>query len=811
MGNALGAYADPDIHYAVVGGNLVANAVGSELLVPAGHTFTPGGDVNATSIKILGTVNGGSNTFNIAENWNSTPGDWNAETSTVNLLGTGVLLQNTSATPWVHGFNNLSVATAGQTTTMSSVIWANQLTTGSGVFTDAASSHSFYLQGTGNVFVDGGGTLDFDSLHFRANNATQNIVGRDYSGINSVYFDAVGGLTGSGVYEMQGNLIANDVHIIVNNDGNPGYVRNAILNTNNFDFIAANFHVGVNGQTDEYAVFNAGSSIVNIAGDVNVYASDANGTNVINAASSNWTVSGNWTNSDSFNAGTSSVVLDGTATLNAGANAFYDLTTGAASQVTTLTGDLSVSNVLTIADATGTLTDNAAGYNITVTGTGTPFVNNGAAVTANKFTYENANNITIIAAGGTYNITESLYFAGTGTGAGTTYQLDGDLLVNGNIDVYATSYGVSILNTFGYNVTADRLQVSNSAFQVGILNANNSTVDINGDVDFVNSVTTNVDLGTSDWYVSGNWTNHSNTFSAGTSTVTLDGGDQTLSGSTSFYNLTKVEGSNDGTDSVLTFDNTATQTINGTLTLNGLDADDRINLVSDSPGNQWGIILTATATQAIDYIEVTDSDASGSDISQKYINPADSVDGSNNIDWFGNFAPTAASNTVTTNEDTTYTFTAADFNYSDIELDVLASIKITSLETVGALQLSGADVTLNQVITKADIDAGNLKFVPVADENGSGYDSFGFSVNDGVLDSVSTYTQTIDVTAINDVPVATGNTVIANEDVPLVIGASDFNFTDVESDALASVTITGLNLNGGTLTHSAGAVKSPMA
>ncbi|MCP4001598.1 MAG: hypothetical protein GY727_11870, partial [Gammaproteobacteria bacterium] len=94
-----------------------------------------------------------------------------------------------------------------------------------------------------------------------------------------------------------------------------------------------------------------------------------------------------------------------------------------------------------------------------------------------------------------------------------------------------------------------------------------------------------------------------------------------------------------------------------------------------------------------------------------------------------NDAPTAANNTVTTNEDTTYTFTASDFSFSDVDGDTMASIKITTLETVGALQLSGVDVTLNQVITKANIDAGNLKFVPVANANGSSYDSFAFSVN----------------------------------------------------------------------------------
>ena len=96
-----------------------------------------------------------------------------------------------------------------------------------------------------------------------------------------------------------------------------------------------------------------------------------------------------------------------------------------------------------------------------------------------------------------------------------------------------------------------------------------------------------------------------------------------------------------------------------------------------------------------------------------------------------NEAPTAANNTVTTNEDTPYTFSATDFNFSDVDGDTLASITVTSLETTGTLQLSGVDVTLDQVITKADIDAGKLKFIPIADANGVGYDNFSFSVSDG--------------------------------------------------------------------------------
>ncbi len=56
--------------------------------------------------------------------------------------------------------------------------------------------------------------------------------------------------------------------------------------------------------------------------------------------------------------------------------------------------------------------------------------------------------------------------------------------------------------------------------------------------------------------------------------------------------------------------------------------------------------------------------------------------------------------TITPNEDTEYTFTAADFGYSDVEGEALASIEIKSLESVGSLELDGIDVALNQVITK---------------------------------------------------------------------------------------------------------------
>ncbi|MEQ8289087.1 MAG: DUF4347 domain-containing protein, partial [Gammaproteobacteria bacterium] len=94
-------------------------------------------------------------------------------------------------------------------------------------------------------------------------------------------------------------------------------------------------------------------------------------------------------------------------------------------------------------------------------------------------------------------------------------------------------------------------------------------------------------------------------------------------------------------------------------------------------------------------------------------------------------APTVTDNTVSTFEDTTYTFSLSDFTsvFTDVDGDSLVHIQITSLESVGTLQLSGADVTVGQIITAAEIS--NLTFTPIPGEGGNGYDSFGFRAFDG--------------------------------------------------------------------------------
>ncbi|MRT93188.1 tandem-95 repeat protein [Ancylomarina sp. 16SWW S1-10-2] len=115
-----------------------------------------------------------------------------------------------------------------------------------------------------------------------------------------------------------------------------------------------------------------------------------------------------------------------------------------------------------------------------------------------------------------------------------------------------------------------------------------------------------------------------------------------------------------------------------------------------------------------------------------------------------NDIPTADNETVTELEDVTYIFTSSDFSsYSDVETG-FAGIKITDLESQGTLEYDGAPVASGLEI--ATVDISKLKFIPKANENGPNYDSFTFQVFDGEAYSASSYTMTIDITAVNDEP-----------------------------------------------------------
>ena len=169
-----------------------------------------------------------------------------------------------------------------------------------------------------------------------------------------------------------------------------------------------------------------------------------------------------------------------------------------------------------------------------------------------------------------------------------------------------------------------------------------------------------------------------------------------------------------------------------------------------------------------------------------------------------NDAPTSTNDAVTTAEDTPLVLALTDFGtYADVEGTPLAAVRISALATDGQLQYdttgtgAWAAVTLNQVISAADITAGRLRFAPDLNETGSPYATIGFQVSDGAAFSAATYTLTATVTAVNDAPTSTNDAVTTAEDTPLVLALTDFGtYADVEGTPLAAVRISALATDG---------------
>ena len=132
-----------------------------------------------------------------------------------------------------------------------------------------------------------------------------------------------------------------------------------------------------------------------------------------------------------------------------------------------------------------------------------------------------------------------------------------------------------------------------------------------------------------------------------------------------------------------------------------------------------------------------------------------------------NAAPTAADSEVTATESTDHAFTADHFGYADANGDTLASVKVTSLPGtgLGSLVLDGSTIAsadLPQAVTKAQLDAGELVYRPVAGQFGNDLASFMFKVNDGTEDSADAYTMTVDVDAASGHEVLVSNMSLAS-------------------------------------------------
>ncbi len=160
-------------------------------------------------------------------------------------------------------------------------------------------------------------------------------------------------------------------------------------------------------------------------------------------------------------------------------------------------------------------------------------------------------------------------------------------------------------------------------------------------------------------------------------------------------------------------------------------------------------------------------------------------------------------------EDTAYTFSAADFGFSDSNdspANGLLAVKISSLPGTGTLSDNGTAVAAGQFISVTDITAGKLVFTPATNASGTSYTSFTFQVQDngGTVDGgidldPTPKTITINVTAVNDSPAGADRTITTLEDTAYTFSAADFGFSDPSdspANSLFAVKITTLPAAG---------------
>jgi VCBS repeat-containing protein len=154
-----------------------------------------------------------------------------------------------------------------------------------------------------------------------------------------------------------------------------------------------------------------------------------------------------------------------------------------------------------------------------------------------------------------------------------------------------------------------------------------------------------------------------------------------------------------------------------------------------------------------------------------------------------NDAPVANNDSASVNEGGTLNGTSVLANDTDAENDSLTAILVSG-------PANASSFTLN-----AD---GTYTYVHNGGETTS--DSFTYKANDGSLDS-NVATVTITITAVNDAPVANGDTYAVNEGATLTVAAPGVlgNDTDAEFNTLSAVLVSGpanassftLNANGG--------------
>ncbi|MEY3537993.1 MAG: hypothetical protein RL645_807, partial [Actinomycetota bacterium] len=154
-----------------------------------------------------------------------------------------------------------------------------------------------------------------------------------------------------------------------------------------------------------------------------------------------------------------------------------------------------------------------------------------------------------------------------------------------------------------------------------------------------------------------------------------------------------------------------------------------------------------------------------------------------------NSPPTSTNDTKAATASVPELLTSSDFGtYADPDVNPEVSVKIVTLPAGGNLEYYNGTawiaVTAGQVVTIADIDASKLRYTANANTTS---DSFTFKVSDGLLDSVSAYTQSITVTP--GVQVLTAQSIVYNQPLNQMLSTGSLTVAPTATSGL-TVTLT---------------------
>jgi hypothetical protein len=406
------------------------------------------------------------------------------------------------------------------------------------------------------------------------------------------------------------------------------------------DTFAPGANITLGGNLDLDGTMTATTEVFDFGGNVDI---DAAGT--FTAPSVTMTMAGNWVNAGTFTHNSGTVDFDGAAaqTVTSGGSSFFDVensnvAAAAVSQIDTFTAAGTFTND---DDATWIL----AGNDFTVTGAFT----NGIAVPAivNDASIQMIGAETVTLTTGPDVDSGTFEYVGNGTGSSLLTQIADfgasdyfNLTIND-----ADAVGMDLFQ-LGAALTVDgTLTVANGKFD-----ANDLAMDLGGFSYSAPDVADFVEFTTSTATVSGDWnvtTAVTAQFDAGTSTVSFDGPtavQQSINGTTTFYNLSLVDDAAGGR--TIGFEEDVVQTLNGTftadtsagnvITIRTIDVTKtELNDASQSTINNVNALYGV-----IDYLDVRDSILQDGGVAKSpELDPANSTNSTNNFGWFAASGP----------------------------------------------------------------------------------------------------------------------------------------------------------------------------